>query len=103
MSAGEVHVGDIGTVFQVTVKDETGTVVNINSMSTKKIYLTKPNGDKLTKDAVNVTDGTDGKMKYTAVTSDIDKPGTWSIQGYVSGTTGTWFTDISEFEVYPNL
>ena len=102
MSA-DVHVNDWGTVFVITIKDETGAVVDVSSASTKKIIFTKPNGEVLVKDAFFTNLGTDGKIQYTTEDGDIDVPGMWKIQGMIETAGGLWSSDITEFEVEPNL
>ena len=102
MAADEIHVGDIGTVFSVTVKDGT-TVVDISNASTKQILLQDPDGTTQTKTAEYETDGTDGVIKYTTVSGDLTLAGTWKIQAKVVITAGTWNTDVQEFKVYANL
>ena len=66
MSANEIHVGDIGTVFEVTVKDGED-VVDVSSATTRQLIFKSKDGAVLTKTAVLVTDGTDGKIKYTTI------------------------------------
>ena len=102
MSANEIHVGDVGTVLTVTVKDDTA-VVNISSATTKQIILRKPSSSKLEKVGVFVTDGADGQMKYTTVSGDLGESGDWSVQAKVVLTSGTWYSDTSTFTVHPNL
>ena len=102
MSA-DVHVNDWGTKFVITIKDEAGAVVDVSSASTRKIYFTKPNGELLTNDAGFMTDGTDGKIQYTTIEGDVDIPGTWKVQGMIETAEGEWSSDITEFEVEPNL
>ena len=102
MAANEIHLGDIGTVFVVTVKDGSSTI-DISGATTKQIILVAPDGGKLTKTASFTTDGTDGKMQYAAVSGDLDEAGWWKLQGRVVLTSGTWSTDITRFEVHQNL
>jgi len=102
MAANEIHVGDIGTVLVVTIKDGT-TTIDISSATTKQIILTAPDGGKLTKAASFTTDGTDGKMQYATVAGDLDEAGWWKLQGRVVLAAGTWSTDITRFEVHQNL
>jgi len=101
MSA-EIHKGDVGTVFQVTLLDGT-TVVDISGATTKQILFQKPNGTTMTKNATFVTDGTDGKLKYTTVANDLDTIGLWKIQARVVLPTGSWHSDTGTFRVYKNL
>ena len=102
MSA-EIHKSDIGTTFQVTVKDEDSNVVDVSGATTKQIIFEKPDGTNLEKDASLVTDGTDGKIKYVTLSGDLSEAGCWRMQGYVVLATGTWKTDIHEFIVHENL
>ena len=103
MAAGEVHENDIGTVFKLTVKDQDGVIVDISSASTKQIIFKKPGGNILTKTASFQTDGTDGIIKYTTLSGDLNEKGIWQIQAYVVITAGTFYSDVLEFKVYPNI
>ena len=60
MAENEIRVGDIGTKFQVTVKDGASVVDISSATSTKQIILKKPDGTTLTKSATFSSDGTDG-------------------------------------------
>jgi len=102
MSA-QVHVGDIGTVFQATVKDQDGAVVDISTASVKTLFFRKPNGTVLAKAAVFVATGTDGQMKYVSIAGDLDQSGNWSLQGYVVIGAGQWHTDTATFFVKANV
>lgn len=103
MSAGELRVGDIGTVIELTVKDG-GSAVNISAATTKQIKFRKPNGTTVTKTAVFTTDGTDGKIKYTTVADDLDTAGIWRAEAYLAGVGGwTGKSDFVEFRVQATL
>jgi len=103
MPANEIHLGDVGTVFVGTVTDDTGHVVDISGATTKQLTFKKPNGSKATKAATFMTNGTDGKMQYTAVDGDVDQVGGWKLQGKVVLPSGTWYTDVHRFDVHANL
>jgi hypothetical protein len=98
----EIHNGDIGTIFELTVYDGS-TVVDLSSALELKIIFGKPSGATLTKDASLVTDGTDGKIEYTTVNGDIDEDGYWTLQVYIRLATGNWRSNIIDFKVYENL
>lgn len=106
MAANEIHVGDIGTIFELTLMDDT-VVVDVSTAvgaGTKVIHFVKPDGTSTTEEAAFVTDGTDGKIKFT--TPDalfLSDAGSWKIQGKVTLSSGTWSSDISSFKVYKNL
>ncbi len=98
----EVHVGDIGTVFEVTIKDNTS-VVDISSATTMQIIFRKPDGSRLEKTATLTNSGVDGKMEYTSVSGDLDRHGSWKLQGRVVMSGGAWRSSVGNFDVYPNL
>lgn len=102
MAANEIHKDDIGTIFEVTVKD--GSIaVDVSGATTKDIIFKKPNGSTLTKASVFVSDGTNGKIKYTSIAGDLDVIGVWKIQSHLVLSGGTWKTDVGSFEVFDNL
>lgn len=102
MPANEIHVGDIGTRFIVTVKDGDD-IIDISSATTKNLIFRKPDGTLLTKAASFYTDGTDGILTYSTVSGDLEDDGFWKLQGYLVITGGTWYTDIHDFNVHRNL
>lgn len=99
----EVHVGDIGTVFEATFRDETGSVVNIALANVKQLRFKKPSGTVVTKTAVLSGDGSDGKARYVSVLNDLDTAGGWQVQGYVEIGAGKWSSDVYRFRVYSNV
>ena len=101
--ASGIHNGDVGTVFEFTVKDEDGVVVDISSQTTMDILFLEPDATTGTKGATFTTDGTDGKMFYTTVADDLDKVGHWKWQASLVLSGGTWKSDRHEFEVHPNI
>ena len=100
--ASEIHVGDIGTVFQITVKDQTG-VVNLSNVDAMYIIFKKPNDGVLQVTPVLVNDGTDGLIKYISQSGDLDQYGTWQIQARVVFGSDVFSTDIQRFKVQRNL
>jgi len=103
MSANEIHLGDIGTIFDVTVMDGT-TAVNISTATVKSFILKKPDGSSVTKTAAFKVLGVDGVLTWTTTaTTDLDQAGTWSLQVYIEMPTGKWHSDTYSFVVYLNL
>jgi len=103
MAANEIHVSDIGTVFEVTLMDDT-VVVDISTATAMEIVFVKPDKTKVVNTAVFTTDGVDGKMQYViALDTELDQVGNWKIQGIVTMPTGKWSSDIDKFKVYGNL
>lgn len=106
----EIHLGDIGTSFELTFYESvcTGTVqtievVDISTATTMEIIFSKPDGTTVTQTAVFVTDGTDGAIRYFSQTGDLDQTGNWKVQGHVILPTGEWYSSISKFKVFANL
>ena len=105
MAANEIHIGDVGTVFEVTLMDD-DVIEPIDGAIEMKIIFVKPdaNKTKVTNIAVWSSDGLDGKMRYVISNKDeLDIKGTWKIQGIVTFSTGEWHTDIDNFKVHANL
>ena len=100
--ASEVHLNDIGTIFEVTLKDG-GTIVDVSGATTKEIIFRSPAGVVKTNTASFKTDGTDGVIQYTTIADDLDEEGRWGIQGRIVLSTGDWKTDLDEFLVHRNL
>ncbi|MHC4300946.1 MAG: hypothetical protein ACYS7Y_27035 [Planctomycetota bacterium] len=102
MAKNEIHVGDIGTKFEATFKDDT-TVVDISAATTKELIFRFPGADAAAKAGTFSTDGTDGKLYYLTVASDLASKGTLRVQGHIITPGGEWYSDIKEYEVHANL
>lgn len=99
----EIHKGDIGTKFLITITDN-GVAIDVSAATTKEIHLKSPGGVLSTKTALFNTDGTDGKIYWTTTaSSDLDEVGTWQIQAHLIIGTGNWHTSSSDFQVNENL
>lgn len=105
MAAAEIHNGDIGTRFLVTIKKEDGTVKDISSYTTKQFIFKKPvSGDLLTVTASFYTDGTDGKLYYDTVSGNLNEEGVWKLQVYIhDGVSNYRKSNVGTFRVFPNL
>ena len=101
--SSEIHAGNIGTVFRITVKDGDD-IVDVSTVLSKLMYFSKPNGEVLTKNASFYTDGVDGVIQYTSASGDLDQVGTWELQSKIIFPNGnTFYTDIQKFKVIRNL
>jgi hypothetical protein len=103
MAEGEIHVGDIGTVFRVEVKNASGAVVDISSATSKTISFQKPDGTDVTQTASFTTDGTDGLLQYATLAGDLDQTKLWSYQAKVVLAAGEWNSSVIHFDVFPNV
>ena len=99
----EIHLGDIGTAFEVTLKD-CDVVVDVSTATLKQIIFRKPDKSVVVQDATfGANGGTDGIIQYITILDDLDQTGTWYIQAKVTLPTGTWSSETSKFKVYKNL
>lgn len=100
MTATVIHLGDVGTVFELTIVENDGaTAVDVSSATVKKIYFMDAAGTKKSATAVFTTDGSDGKIRYTSVAGFINSTGMWSMQGYVEIGTAKYYSEKTSFKV----
>jgi hypothetical protein len=99
----QIMVNDIGTIFQITVKDEDCGIVDLSTASTKQIIFRKPDGTLLTKSASFVNSGDDGKIKWVSVSGDLDLPGMYRVQAYIVIGSTQFRTNVGEFKVFNNI
>jgi hypothetical protein len=102
----QVHVGDVGTVIEVTLRDEDNKIVNVANALTKKMSFRAPDGRSvIEKDAALVTTGVDGRISYTTIDGDtvLNVAGRWVVQVFVTFPSGAWHTDSSPVDVAGNL
>jgi hypothetical protein len=98
----EIHVGDIGTTFQITVNDQNGPV-DLTSVDAMYVLFRKPDNAFLQVTPVFVNTGSDGLIKYVTQAGDLDQYGTWQIQARVVFGSDVFSTDIQRFKVLRNL
>lgn len=97
----DIHMHDVGTVFQITITDS-GSPVNLSSgiSASNVVLLRKPDGTIITGSATYVTNGTDGLIKYIVSGSDVlNQSGTWQLSANVNTSTGKWTATSVGFTV----
>lgn len=104
MCTNEIYVGDIGTQFRFTIKEES-VAVDLQDLSptTKTLKFKKPDGTTVEKTASFYTDGSDGIITYTSESGFLDIAGTWRVQGFLDFGATEFNTDIQKFKVHRNL
>ncbi len=100
--ASEIHVNDVGTRFLITVKEDS-TVVDISGAESLNIYIRKPDDTLLARSGNLHTDGTDGKMYYDLASGDVNVAGHYKLQGRVSLSSSTYYTNVYNFQVHCNI
>jgi len=99
----EIHVGDIGTNFIVTIYKEDSAIFNLSGATSLTIRFFS--SARVSKDRVAslYTNGTDGKVVYSLADGDIDVSGGWTYQVIIEIAGNNWNTNIVPFTVYPNI
>lgn len=99
----QIHLNDVGTIFEVTLQDANG-IFPISGATVLQISFLKADlVTVLVKAAVLTTDGSDGKLNYTALAGDLDQLGDWQLQAYVVTPLFSGYSSIDYFEVVPNI
>lgn len=91
MIDGQLVYGDIGTLIEITIKNN-GVAVDVSDATEKYLIFQKPSGQKISFPASFSTDGNDGKIGYTTKLGDINEVGTWLLQGQIKLPSGQWTT-----------
>lgn len=111
----EIHVGDIGTIFELTLVDGSEPL-NLTDVETTEFVFKPPNGDAFVRTALVVNPpGTNGKLLYVTVEGDLGSgpfdsaaAGKWFVQARVvfpeaADQPGEWRSGRVPFPVHPNL
>ncbi len=106
MALDEIHQGDIGTIFRLTVKDS-ASIIDVGSPSVNTILFELPDGTTLAKTATFPSggDGSDGKIEYKTIAGDLSLAGPWNVQAHVVlvADTEDFKTDLKPFTVFSNV
>tara|TARA_B100000131_G_scaffold270286_1_gene270037 strand:+ start:4285 stop:4590 length:306 start_codon:yes stop_codon:yes gene_type:complete len=100
--ASEIHVDDVGTRFSMTIQ-ESGSGVDVSNATSISIIFKKPDDELIVRSGVLLTDGTDGKVYYDTVVGDLDEAGHYKLQAKIALPSGTYYTDIYNFNTHCNL
>jgi hypothetical protein len=102
----QIHLDDVGTRLLVTVRDETGAIVDLSDASLLQFTFKRPDGSIVVKPGTLVTDGLDGQVSYTPVDefdAIFDMAGSWQLQGFFVLPDGSWHTGVASIYVAENL
>ena len=100
--ASEIHVGNIGTRFSLTI-EESGSGVDVSSASSISVIFRKPDDEVIVRTGSLLSDGTDGKIYYDTIAGDLDEAGHYKVQAKIALPAGTFYTDIHDFKTHCNL
>jgi hypothetical protein len=95
--------GAIGVKIDVTVLEDDA-AVDLSSASTKNYIIEKPDGTIVTWAAGFVTTGTNGQLRYTTLSGDLNQAGRYKLQvDLVFSGSYDGPTDIGAFVVEENI
>lgn len=94
-----IRSGDTTKVILTCKNSYTEAVIDISTATTKQIKFVG-NTESVTKTASFTTDGTDGKIEASLLSTDLTETGIWKVQAYVvlSGG-GSYHSEIFEIKV----
>jgi len=93
----------IGAPIVATVRNPDGSTRNIADATSHDLIFMPPNGQKMTKPAAFLTDGSDGKLVYTTVEGDLTPAGAWRVQAYIRQPGFDGSSKVGTFFVLKNL
>jgi hypothetical protein len=102
MTCSEIHTLSYGIDIEITIEEDS-VVANISAATDMQFLIRKPDGSLLEVTATFLTDGTDGILKYTTVSGDLDMVGLYKIQAKMTIGTGVFYSTTSTFKVYSNV
>ena len=101
----DLQVGAIGVDIAVTLRNQSGVIIDMSLTSARFLWLARPHGGKVAKYAATLIGGdtTGPQMKYTTVSADdLPVAGDWTIQAQYSNALGTFFSNVETLKVLPN-
>lgn len=100
----QIHLGDVGTDFNITILNKSGQAVDISSVSGPILFkFKKPDGTQIERVGSLAGDGTDGIVTYRTVSGDIDLYGNWKLQVFLEACSKELSSKILKFTVFNNL
>lgn len=102
MSANEIHVGDVGTLFKINVKDGAA-IVSLTGTTSKQIVFKRPDATTYTGNLSFYTNGSDGIVTFLITSGLLNQQGVFQFQVVYTNAAGTWHSDLVSFDVWPNL
>ncbi len=101
MTTSTVHIGDNGTVLEVTVT-ENGVAVDLQAATTKEFLIERKDRTTYKVAASFSTDGSDGKLSYT-FGDEFDVKGVWNVQVHLVFPNGEWYSTKDTFTVETHI
>lgn len=98
----ELHVGDVGTVLRLSIKD--GRVaLDCSTATLMRLIVVRKDRTTFTENLSFLTDGVDGKLVYTTKAGDLTVKGDYKIQVYLEFGANHWHTNEAVIPVAENI
>lgn len=101
MAHDELHVGDTSTIIVTLTED--GVFTDVSAATTINFFFQKPDGTKITRVGSFLTDGTDGKVRYKFLTTDLDVAGPWRVQVQILEGSQQFNSAVGKFKTNRNI
>lgn len=100
-----IVVGQYGDAITLTIVDKNGAAVDISAYTTSlSVTLRDPYTLKtVSYTATFVTDGTNGQIRFTPSSGDIDRPGIWEGQVKMEKVSAIAKTNVFEVNIEKSL
>jgi len=94
----EIPISETGYVLEVRVMQQGGGGAdNISAATDLQIQFEAPNGREVQRTAAFTSDGSDGKIRYTTTSADINGIGVWKIRGHYHSAGSLRHTEWGTF------
>ncbi len=103
MATEDIHVGDTGTIFKMTLLKDVGVPMDVSTATTLQFVFLSSHKRRFVVTAVKTNDGRDGIVQYASVPGDLDVAGPWKFQAKIITPLGSWSSDVVSFTVKPNI
>jgi hypothetical protein len=97
-----IQVGAQGLILEISLTNS-GKPMNLALSTVRKITIKTPSGEKIQRDAILSSNGTDGKIKYLTQADDLKLAGTYQVQVFIATPDFSSYSSISSFNVSSNL
>lgn len=103
MSFTSLQVNDEGTIIRTVLRNQDDDPMDLTGASTLTFRFKKPDDTVVEKTATVSGSATDGTLVYLTEAGFLDQAGTWEFQVYIELASGSWHSDVSQFQVKENF
>lgn len=98
----ELRAGDVGTVIEFTLCDESGELHDLTGTTVTGRFQ-RPDGTVFERELQLGADASEGIARYVFENGEIDQVGTWWFQPIVESGAGRWHGTVQRVRVHRNL